>query len=113
MFLDPPYSFSERATGLYAVETDCASEVREWCARNGDDPKLRIVLAGYDGEHNALEAIGWSVVAWKAHGGYGSQGKGRGRDNAGRERLWCSPQCLVERETEIEVEIAEQSALFA
>lgn len=113
MFLDPPYSFAERATGLYAVETDCASEVREWCARNGDDPKLRIVLAGYDGEHNELEEIGWTAVAWKANGGYGSQGKGRGRDNAGRERLWCSPQCLVERETEIEVEIAEQSALFA
>lgn len=113
MFLDPPYSFSERATGLYAIETDCASEVREWCAANGDDQKLRIVLAGYDGEHNSLESLGWSVVAWKAAGGYGSQGKGRGRDNAGRERLWCSPHCLVERDTEIDVEIAEQSALFA
>ena len=113
MFLDPPYSFSERDTGLYAVETDCASDVRDWCARNGDDPKLRIVLAGYDGEHNELEEIGWTAVAWKANGGYGSQGKGRGRDNAGRERLWCSPHCLVERDTEIDVEIAEQSALFA
>lgn len=113
MFLDPPYSFAERDSELYATETDCSGEVREWCAANGDEPKLRIVLAGYDGEHNALEEIGWSVVSWKANGGYGSQGKGRGRDNAGRERLWCSPHCLVERDTEIEVEIAEQSALFA
>ena len=113
MFLDPPYSFSERDSNLYSTETDCSSDVREWCAANGDDPKLRIVLAGYDGEHNELEEIGWTAVAWKANGGYGSQGKGRGRDNAERERLWCSPHCLVERDTEIDVEIAEQSALFA
>ncbi len=113
MFLDPPYSFAERDSELYATETDCSGEVREWCAANGEDPKLRIVLAGYDGEHNALEEIGWTAVAWKAAGGYGSQGKGRGRDNAGRERLWCSPHCLVERETEIEVEIAKQSEMFA
>lgn len=113
MFLDPPYSFSERDSGLYSTETDCSTEVREWCAKNGDDPKLRIVLAGYDGEHNALEEIGWSVVAWKAHGGYGNRSDKRGRENAHRERLWMSPHCLVEREPEIEAEIAEQSALFA
>lgn len=94
MFLDPPYSFAERDTGLYAVETDCASEVREWCARNGDDPKLRIVLAGYDGEHDPLESLGWSVVAWKAAGGYGSQSDKSGSENKHRERLWCSPNCL-------------------
>jgi hypothetical protein len=35
----------------------------------------------------------WDCVAWKARGGYGSQGTGRGRDNAGRERIWFSPNC--------------------
>lgn len=36
----------------------------------------------------------WECVAWKAHGGYGSLGEGRGRLNAGRERIWFSPHCL-------------------
>jgi len=68
--------------------------VRAWCMDHGGDPLLRIILAGYEGEHDELEAHGWSAVAWKAAGGYGSQGNGRGRANAGRERLWCSPHCL-------------------
>lgn len=36
----------------------------------------------------------WECVAWKANGGYGSLGNGRGRENAGRERVWFSPHCL-------------------
>lgn len=94
MFLDPPYAHSERCNDLYCVETDCAQDVLQWCLAHGDDPKLRICLCGYDGEHNVLEEHGWSVVAWKAAGGYGSQGNGRARENAHRERLWFSPHCL-------------------
>lgn len=55
---------------------------------------MRIVLAGYAGEHDDLTALGWKVEAWKANGGYGSRGTGRGRDNAAKERLWFSPHCL-------------------
>ncbi|NBQ13065.1 MAG: hypothetical protein EBU31_00280 [Proteobacteria bacterium] len=65
-----------------------------WCEANGKRDDLRIVLAGYDGEHNRLESMGWLAVAWKARGGYGSQGNGRGRENAARERLWLSPHCM-------------------
>ena len=36
----------------------------------------------------------WECVAWKARGGYGSQGNGRGRENSARERIWFSPACL-------------------
>jgi hypothetical protein len=36
----------------------------------------------------------WECLAWKARGGYGSQSDGRGRENAGRERIWFSPNCL-------------------
>jgi hypothetical protein len=38
----------------------------------------------------------WSVVAWKARGGYGSQNDGsttNGRENSTKERLWFSPHC--------------------
>ena len=93
VFLDPPYSQVERAA-VYTMESPVAAEVSQWCAASGNNPDLRIVLAGYDGEHNALEAQGWRAIPWKASGGYGSQGQGRGRDNAARERLWLSPHCM-------------------
>ena len=96
VFLDPPYDVSDRAD-VYAMESKVAADAREWALANGGDPDLRIVLAGYDGEHNALEAAGWRVEAWKARGGYGSQGDGDGRANARRERLWFSPHCLNAR----------------
>jgi hypothetical protein len=91
-FLDPPYDVSDRAD-VYAAESKVAPDVRQWCAANGDDPALRIVLAGYDGEHNELTGMGWRVIEWKARGGYASQGDGDGRANAKRERLWLSPHC--------------------
>lgn len=97
VFLDPPYSQEHRDAELYAVETPVAGEVREWCLANGDNPKMRIALCGYAGEgHEALEAAGWNVLAWKAKGGYGSQGKNTdGRENAARERIWFSPHCVA------------------
>jgi hypothetical protein len=59
---------------------------------NADNPGLRIALCGYADEH---EMPGWTELAWKARGGYGSQGEGRGRENADRERIWFSPHCLT------------------
>ncbi len=53
--------------------------------------KLRIVLSGYEGEHDALQSKGWRVVSWKANGGYGNAA---GNENGKRERLWLSPHCL-------------------
>jgi DNA adenine methylase len=93
VFLDPPYDVADRVD-VYATESKVAPAVRQWCRDNGDDTALRIVLAGYDGEHNELTEHGWRVVEWKARGGYGSQGDGDGRANAKRERLWLSPHCL-------------------
>ncbi len=96
VFLDPPYDQSHRDAELYAVETNVASAVREWCFENGANPKLRIALCGYAGEgREPLEDHGWSLLAWKAKGGYGSQGTGTdGRENAARERVWFSPACV-------------------
>lgn len=93
VFLDPPYAQALRAD-VYAVESPVSADVRQWCADNGRNPALRIVLAGYAGEHDDLEEIGWKIVRWKARGGYGSQGEARGRENATRERLWLSPLCM-------------------
>jgi hypothetical protein len=93
VFLDPPYA-AERAE-IYVNESfSVAHEVRAWCAEHGGDPRMRIVLAGYAGEHDELEALGWRVHAWKTSGGYAKLGNGRGKDNAAMERLWFSPHCI-------------------
>lgn len=97
VFLDPPYAdTADRTDGLYA--TDCQSvahEVREWAIEQGRNPLMRIVLAGYDGEHQMPDD--WRVFSWEAVGGYGliAGEDGTGRANKGRERLWCSPACVV------------------
>lgn len=93
VFLDPPYDLTMRSA-VYANESGCAADVMAWCLKNGGNPKLRLVLAGYDGEHNHLTEHGWRVHAWKAAGGFGGQGDGIGRDNSAKERLWFSPHCL-------------------
>lgn len=93
VFLDPPYDLTMRAN-VYANESGCAADVLRWCAANGSNPALRIVLAGYDGEHNDLQALGWRVREWSAAGGYGAGRGGRGEENATKERLWFSPHCI-------------------
>ena len=98
VFLDPPYAAEAgRDEDLYREESGCvAHEVRQWCLENGDNPKLRIALCGYEGEHAMPDS--WQRVSWKAKGGYGALGNGRGRTNAGRERIWFSPHCLTGQE---------------
>jgi hypothetical protein len=91
ILLDPPYSSAEHSV-TYSAQHRCVSDdVRDWAIANGDNPNLRIALCGYEAEHAMPES--WERVEWKARGGYGSQGDGRGRDNAARERIWFSPHC--------------------
>jgi DNA adenine methylase len=98
-FLDPPYTTSERAAGIYEHDgSSVASEVKRWCIENGDHPKRRIVLAGYDSEHESLADYGWTTVSW-----YRKEGVSGGLSNASatgtknhRERLWLSPYCLTQ-----------------
>lgn len=84
VLLDPPYSTTKP---VYAHDSSTvAGDVREWCVANGGNPALRIALCGHDGEHNALEAEGWTVETWEKLGGY------QGADD--RERIWFSPHCI-------------------
>jgi hypothetical protein len=99
ILFDQPYGQEAgRNMNLYATESGTvAHDVRRYCLGRGDDPLMRIVLAGYAGEgHEQLEGHGWSVVAWKAAGGYGNRTR-KGKANAKRERLWLSPHCKRER----------------
>jgi site-specific DNA-adenine methylase len=92
VFLDPPYGVDDRDKVYNHDGLDIAADVREWCMSHGADSRLRIALCGYDGEHNDLEARGWSVLPWKAAGGYGRRNSENA--NATRERIWFSPGCL-------------------
>ncbi len=96
VFLDPPYSdAAKRDPHLYRVDSESvAHDVREWCIEWGDDPRMRIALCGYEGEHQFPRD--WTCVPWKANGGYESQKRCPGGHsiNSHRERIWFSPHCL-------------------
>lgn len=96
VLLDPPYSDGVRSKGLYAVDSgEVAAEVLRWAREHGDDKRLRIALCGYETEGHGAALPGWSVVAWKAKGGYGGQRKTGKNENAALERVWFSPGCLA------------------
>ena len=93
VFLDPPYSVSGdlyAATNHTSDHATISAQVREWCASAPDS--MRIVLAGYDDEHDELLAHGWTREAGKSGGGAGYS---TNADNGKRERLWLSPACLT------------------
>ena len=88
VFLDPPYDTgSENYTH---AEKGIAAAAREWALANGDDPNLRIVYAGYDGEHEFPQS--WTIHAYSATGAYVGRGSNASA-NRHRERLWFSPHC--------------------
>jgi len=99
VFLDPPYAdTAERDADLYAEDSaDVAHAVREWALSHGADPRYRIVVAGFAGEHgDAFARAGWREVEWFA-AGYLTGGMANTGDDdhqQQRERLWCSPHCL-------------------
>lgn len=97
MFLDPPYSYAERAANLYATDSgSVAAKAREWALEAGKRPDMRIALCCYEGEHAMPDD--WTTHQWKTQGGYGNQGNGRGKENAAREMVWFSPACLNARQ---------------
>ncbi len=79
--------------GVYAYDSgDVAHAVRKWAIEAGEDPRARIALCGYEGEH--ILPASWECVPWKARGGYGNQGNNVARENSSKERIWFSPHCL-------------------
>lgn len=100
VFLDPPYSgVANRDNALYGVENQqVAHDVRKWAIEQDQNRDMRIVLCGYEGEHEM--PADWRTIEWQAAGGYGGP-QSRSWLNRKRERLWLSPHCLdVYAETE-------------
>ena len=95
VFLDPPYTKGEMNYSAGGMGLGIADDVRAWCAANGSNQQLRIVLCGHAGEHDALLAQGWHTRAWKAGGGYALTDEAVA--NRKSETIWCSPHCVPER----------------
>lgn len=94
VFLDPPYLGDVRTADLYRVDDHSIShDVRDWCLANGDNPRYRIVLAGYSAEHDHLIPDTWRRHRWSATAAYKTSAGG---DNGNRhnEVLWMSPHCV-------------------
>ena len=99
VFLDPPYLGDVRTADLYAVDDHTIShEVRDWCLANGDNPRYRIVLAGYSDEHDELIPDTWKRYRYSASVAYSTTASAARQDgnhaNRKSEVLWMSPHCL-------------------
>lgn len=96
VFLDPPYQGDVRTRDLYRVDDhEISSAVRAWCLAHGDDPRLRIVLAGYAEEHEAALPVTWRRHRYSANAAYQTHsGGGQNAENRHKECLWFSPHCL-------------------
>jgi hypothetical protein len=92
VFLDPPYTKGAMDYAAGGVGTDLPMQVQAWCAANGDNPLLRIVLCGHAGEHDALLAHGWHTRSWTGRKGYAVSAEAV--QNSAGETLWCSPHCV-------------------
>lgn len=92
VFLDPPYAASTgRDMGCYNHETEVSAAVREWAIANGDNPRYKIALCGYEGEHAMPKS--WLKINWTAGASYKSS-NGDLTGNRHLERVWFSPHCL-------------------
>ena len=91
VFLDPPYATSGDVYAHSDGHAAVAQEAAAWALANGET--YRIVLCGYDDEHDGLLEHGWRREHGKAGGGAGYSTR---PDNGRRERLWLSPSCLAD-----------------
>jgi DNA adenine methylase len=105
VFVDPPYLGDVRTRDLYATDDHhIANDVRDWCIANGDNPRLRIVLAGYEPEHDHLIPPTWRRHRWSSSAAYSTTTSAERLDgnhaNRHKEVLWISPHC-VNREPDL------------
>jgi hypothetical protein len=97
VFLDPPYDTDVRDSAIYNTDAEhgqISGAVREWALAHGDNPRYRIVLAGYEAEHASQMPDSWRVIAYSAGAAYQhAAGGGANSVNRHNERLWISPHC--------------------
>lgn len=92
VFLDPPYAEETRHDSkMYAADSsDVSHQVREWAIEISKTRDWRIVLCGYEGEHNMPS--NWRKVQSRSWCGV------RTGSRSDKEVLWVSESCLNEDE---------------
>ena len=93
---DPQLTLTPTEADLLAIRLAIAHltyehPAGEWAVTEGRS--MRIVLCGYDDEHEALASEGWTVIDGKSGRGAGYSTR---PDNGRRERLWLSPTCITD-----------------
>ena len=85
ILLDPPYPRHLRDIDYETDSEDIWYRAAHWAVANGDNPKYRIAVCGYnDAESDALFPPSWSRFFWRRFG------LGRNKD---KECVWFSPHC--------------------
>ena len=85
ILLDPPYPRHLRDFDYDTDAADVWQRAARWAVANGDNPKLRIAVCGYnDAESDALFPHSWTRFVWRR------SGIGQNKD---RECIWFSPHC--------------------
>ena len=102
IFLDPPYSNEVRSSGLYTHDDgDVTRRVHQWCLDNQDNPKYRIILAGYAEEY---DLPGWETHSWVNSASYqraDADMENGNAQNRKKETLWFSPNCIKNKQTSL------------
>lgn len=98
VLLDPPYDPKTLAHAgkLYGEHSrSVAAECRDWAIRTcADDPRVRVVLCGYEEEHAAHVPADWRMLSWSSTGMQVSNTGGKSGKTRHKERIWLSPSCL-------------------
>lgn len=99
IFLDPPYDQSIRNDGCYNTDSEgLSAQVYDWCIEHQDREDYRIILCGYEGEHDIPKR--WKTVEWTANRAYGRRNSVTANcENRRKERVWISPQCQERSDT--------------
>ena len=85
ILLDPPYPRHLRDFNYNTDGEDIWYRAARWAVANGDNPRLRIAVCGYnDADSDALFPSEWRRFVWRR------VGVGRNKD---RECIWFSPHC--------------------
>ena len=86
IYLDPPYDKTER---VYRQRNRVSADVEAWCLEQTGGPH-RIVLSGYDSEHDTLLDHGWRKV--ETHTATSARVTLSNTTNT--EQLWYTPNCI-------------------
>jgi site-specific DNA-adenine methylase len=101
VLLDPPYTTSGdlyATTNTTTNHATIANNVRDWATQN--EHRYRIILCGYNNDHDELLTHGWRKDLGPRNGGYSGDSR--------RERLWFSPLCIEHQSTLFDFEDADR-----